>query len=192
MPVNSQFASHNFARVHVRGLRLPDVFASGAGIERLDRSQVHRDEVDHLFVRYRAPVFRFLRRFVRDGAAAEDLTQETFVRALGASYNANGYERAWVFQIARNLARDHLRAHARVGPTAALDDDHAAPANDPALALDLDAALATLGDDDREVFLLKEVGGLAYAEISAACGLTPDAVRSRLHRARLALRKQLT
>ncbi len=153
---------------------------------------MHRDDVDDLFVRYREPVFRFLRRFVRDGAAAEDLTQETFLRALGASYNANGYERAWVFQIARNQARDHLRSHARAGPAAPLSDDHAIQASDPGLALQLDAALATLGDDDREIFLLKEVGGLAYAEISAACGLTPDAVRSRLHRARLALRKQLT
>lgn len=152
---------------------------------------MNRDDVDHLFVRYREPVFRFLRRFVRDGAAAEDLTQETFLRALGASYDANGYERAWVFQIARNLARDHLRAYARVGPAARLDD-HAGRATDPALGLDLEAALGTLEEDDREVFLLKEVGGLAYAEIAAACGLTPDAVRSRLHRARLTLRKQLT
>ena len=152
---------------------------------------MHRDEVDHLFVRYREPVFRFLRRFVRDGAAAEDLTQETFLRALGASYSPNGHERAWVFQIARNLARDHLRVHARVGPAAPLDDPPGSH-RDPALAVDLDAALATLGEDDREVFLLKEVGGLGYAEIAAACGLTPDAVRSRLHRARLALRKHLT
>jgi RNA polymerase sigma-70 factor (ECF subfamily) len=152
---------------------------------------VNRDEVDHLFVRYREPVFRFLRRFVRDGAAAEDLTQDTFLRALGASYNANGFERAWVFQIARNLARDHLRVHARAGPAAPMID-RAGRATDPALGLELDAALATLDEDDREVFLLKEVGGLAYAEIAAACGLTPDAVRSRLHRTRLALRKHLT
>lgn len=152
---------------------------------------MNRDDVDHLFVRYREPIFRFLRRFVRDGAAAEDLTQETFLRALGASYSANGYERAWVFQIARNLARDHLRGHARVAPAVSVDD-RAGRATDPALGLDLDAALAALDEDDREVFLLKEIGGLAYAEIAAACGLTPDAVRSRLHRARLALRKQLT
>ena len=151
---------------------------------------MNRDQVDDLFVRYREPIYRFLRRFVRDGTVAEDLTQETFLRALGASYTAAGQERAWVFQIARNLARDHFRAHARA-PVRAGVDDRMGVTCDPALALELDSALGTLGEDDREVFLLKEVGGLGYAEIAAACELTPDAVRSRLHRARLALRKQL-
>lgn len=152
---------------------------------------MNREHVDQLFVRHRDPVFRFLRRFVRDRSVAEDLTQETFVRALGASYTANGQERAWVFQVARNLARDHLRARARVPLTAELNEN-ARTSPDSSLALELDSALATLADDDREVFLLKEVAGLAYAEIALACGLTSDAVRSRLHRARLALRKQLT
>jgi RNA polymerase sigma-70 factor (ECF subfamily) len=152
---------------------------------------VNRDQVHDLFLRYRRPVFHFLRRFVRDGRAAEDLTQETFLRALGGSYTPTGQERGWVFQIARNLARDHLRAHARAPVPAELGEHHAA-GSDSLVALELASALATLGDDDREVFLLKEVGGLAYAEIAEACGLTPDAVRSRLHRARLALRRQLT
>jgi len=152
---------------------------------------VNREQVDHLFVAYREPVFRFLRRFVRDGMAAEDLTQETFLRALGAAYSARGQERAWVFQIARNLARDHLRARTRTPAVTELRED-AGRRGDASLGLELASALATLSDDDREVFLLKEVGGLGYAEIAAACGLTADAVRSRLHRARLALRKQLT
>ena len=47
-------------------------------------------------------------------------------------------------------------------------------------ATELDAALAALGEEDREVFLLKEIGGLSYSEIADACDLTPDAVRSRL------------
>jgi RNA polymerase sigma-70 factor (ECF subfamily) len=52
-------------------------------------------------------------------------------------------------------------------------------------------ALATLSDLDRDVFLMREVAGLGYEEIAHACGLTPDAVRSRIHRARLQLRAQL-
>jgi RNA polymerase sigma-70 factor, ECF subfamily len=171
---------------------------------------VQRTQVEDLFARYREPVFRFLRRFLRDGAAAEDLTQETFLRALkgdfrealsersesngralGGACQPDGKERGWVFQIARNLARDHTRAHARRPRTTELGDP-AAPGRDAALAMALDAALATLDEDDREVFLLKEIAGLSYAEISNACGLTPDAVRSRLHRTRLALRRQLT
>jgi RNA polymerase sigma-70 factor (ECF subfamily) len=152
---------------------------------------VHRAQVDELFARYGEPVFRFLRRFLRDAAAAEDLTQEAFLRALRASYRSEGTDGAWVFQIARNLARDHLRARARLPPIDVLDDQPGV-SGDRTLKLALDAALATLSKDDREVFLLKEVAGLSYADIAAACGLTPDAVRSRLHRARLALRRELT
>jgi RNA polymerase sigma-70 factor (ECF subfamily) len=52
-------------------------------------------------------------------------------------------------------------------------------------------ALAALPELDRDVFLMRELAGLGYEEIGRACGLTPDAVRSRIHRARLQLREQL-
>lgn len=151
---------------------------------------MHRDLIDSLFARYREPVYRFLRRVLRDNLAAEDLTQETFLRAMGATYRADGRERGWIFQIARNLARDHSRAHSRRPLVVELRDPVAG--GDLTLAFDLDAALARLDEEDREVFLLKEIAGLSYAEIAHACGLTPDAVRSRLHRTRLALRAALS
>lgn len=152
---------------------------------------MQRDDVERLFAAYREPVYRFLRRMVRSGEAAEDLTQETFLRALGATYRADGRERAWIFQIARNLARDHARAAALRGMAITIDDaDPPGRAVQP-LALALDAALASLAVEDREVLLLREVGGLSYSEIAGACGLTADAVRSRLHRTRLALRSVL-
>jgi RNA polymerase sigma-70 factor (ECF subfamily) len=59
------------------------------------------------------------------------------------------------------------------------------------MALALKQALATLSDLDRDVFLLREVSGLSREEIATACELTPDAVRSRIHRARLELRAVL-
>ena len=152
---------------------------------------MHRTEVELLFATYREPVYRFLKRFLHDGTAAEDLTQEAFVRALGGRWQPGGQARAWIFQIARNLARDHLRAQAR-RPILSPLGEHESRLRDPGTALALDAALATVDVDDREVFLLKELGGLTYAEIAVACGMTPDAVRSRLHRTRLALRRQLT
>ena len=52
-------------------------------------------------------------------------------------------------------------------------------------------ALASLPDLDRDVFVMREVAGLGYDEISRACSLTPDGVRSRIHRARLQLRSLL-
>ena len=60
-----------------------------------------------------------------------------------------------------------------------------------ALATALREALDQLNPVDRDVFLMREAGGLSYEEISFACQLTPDAVRSRLHRARLQLRGAL-
>jgi RNA polymerase sigma-70 factor (ECF subfamily) len=153
---------------------------------------VNRTEVERLFATYREPVYRFLRRFLRDGPAAEDLTQEAFLRALGGSWEAGSQARAWIFQIARNLARDHLRSQARRPATTALTGLEGGGEADPADALALEAALAALDIEDREVFLMKELGGLSYAEIATACGLTPDAVRSRLHRTRITLRRQLT
>jgi len=153
---------------------------------------VNRTEVELLFATYREPVYRFLRRFLHDGAAAEDLTQEAFLRALGGSWDAGSHARAWIFQIARNLALDHLRARARRPAVTPLTGLEGSGATDPAAVLALDAALASLDVDDREVFLLKELAGLSYAEIASACGLSPDAVRSRLHRTRITLRRQLT
>ena len=55
----------------------------------------------------------------------------------------------------------------------------------------LHQALAALADVDRDVFLLRESAGLSYDEIAAACELTADAVRSRIHRTRLQLKDQL-
>ncbi len=151
---------------------------------------MERQLVEVLFARYREPVYRFLRRLLGDSAAAEDLTQDVFLRALGAQYHAHDQERAWVFQIARNLARDHMRKALHRGPT--LEPvDGPARFTDRIVAMEIEAALRRLPEDDREMFLMREVSGLGYAEIALACAVTPDAVRNRLHRARLALRQAL-
>src|SRR5262249_11560625 len=117
-------------------------------------------------------------------------TQEVFLRALGATYQPGDRERAWVFQIARNLARDRARRLVHRGPVVEATDD-AAPFVDRALSLAVRSAIRDLPDAEREMFLMREVAGLTYDEIAAACDVTSDAVRNRLHRARLALRQAL-
>lgn len=151
---------------------------------------MERELVEALFARHRGPVYRFLSRLLGDPAAAEDLTQEVFVRALGATYHPADRERAWIFQVARNLARDHARRQAHRGPVLEADDE-AAPFTDRAVALAVRAAVHRLPDLDRDMFLMREVAGLTYDEIALACETTADAVRNRLHRARLALRDAL-
>ena len=147
-----------------------------------------------LFERHYRAVFRFLQRLEGSAEEAEDLAQEVFLRVLRAmdGYEERQLERAWVFRIARNVWLDHRRARARVPPCEPLDDVHVVrfPTGQTS-GLALDEALARLGDDERDAFLLREVAGLGYLEIAEVTGATPGAVRSRIHRARLALRKTL-
>lgn len=143
-----------------------------------------------LFDRHHLGVYRFLRRLLRNDAEAEDLTQETFLRVIRGlpRYRPEGNEAAWVFGIARNLAANRRRDVGRRPAT--VDGASDIPTGTPP-ALELREALDALGELDRDCFLLRETGGLGYAEIAATCGITEDAVRSRIHRARGALRAAL-
>ena len=147
-------------------------------------------DADVLFSAHRDRVFRYLCRIVGDGHAGE-LTQEVFLRVARGPVpeaDASGM-RAWVFSIARNLALNHLRDARRRGTAIELPET-AAPATQE-LAVALREALAHLAPLDRDVFLMREAGGLSYDEIARACETTGDAVRSRLHRARVHLRGAL-
>jgi len=145
-----------------------------------------------LFATHHGPLFKYFRRAVDDPEAARDLTQEVFLRATRAAVPpaANGEATAWLFLVARNLALDYHRNRRRRPEFAGLTDNAGRPpSQDTELAVS--QALAALSDVDRDVFLMREVAGLTYEEIATACELTPDAVRSRIHRTRLALRDQL-
>jgi RNA polymerase sigma-70 factor, ECF subfamily len=148
-------------------------------------------DADALFTAYRDGVFRYLCRIVSQEDARE-LTQEVFLRVARAAVpdTDEGGRRAWLFRIARNLALNRVRDDRRRGAAVELTDDSAAPATQT-LAAALREALNQLNPVDRDVFLMREAGGLSYEEISFACQLTPDAVRSRLHRARQQLRNTL-
>ena len=137
-------------------------------------------------------LFRYFCRAVGTADTARDLTQEVFLRVTRTAIPVapDGDLRGWLFRIARNLALDHHRSrrrHPEAGPmtsepTRSASQDVSAAVNE---------ALASLPAVDRDVFVMREVAGLGYEEIAAACELTPDAVRSRLHRTRLLLREQL-
>ena len=145
-----------------------------------------------LFAAHEHRLFRYFCRAVGQRETARDLTQDVFVRVTRTAIpvTADGEVRAWLFHIARNLALDHHRRRRRQPePVALTDDAGRAPSQDVDLAVN--EALAALADLDRDVFVMREVAGLGYDEIARACGLTPDAVRSRLHRTRLDLRQAL-
>ena len=147
-------------------------------------------DADILFAAHREGVFRYLCRIVSP-ADARELTQEVFLRVTrGPVPDADrSARRAWIFRIARNLALNHLRDAGRRGPNVELPDVAVSATQEAAAALR--EALEGLAELDRDVFLMREVGGLSYDEIAVACELTGDAVRSRLHRARQQLRQTL-
>ena len=147
---------------------------------------------EDVFIRHQRDIYRYLVRMTGRPDAADDLSQEVFLRVVRALRNGSpvGHERGWVFSIARNLVRDRQR-NQRTGPVMVETFNEPATAGTQALAFGLAEALAALADDDREVFLLKEIGGLSYAEIAAACTCSVEAVRSRLFRTRAALRTTL-
>lgn len=144
-----------------------------------------------LFAEHREGLTRYLTRIVGQPETARDLTQEVFVRVTraGVPSDDGSGQRAWVFKIARNLALNHIRDQQRQPNTTAMID---VPKNGTQeLAAAVNQALAALPDTDRDVFLLRETAGLGYDEIAAACELSTDAVRNRLHRARQQLRTSL-
>jgi RNA polymerase sigma-70 factor (ECF subfamily) len=146
---------------------------------------------EELFAAHHHGVFRYLCRMVGQAETARDLTQEVFLRVARADVPDRDPAglRAWVFAIARNLARNHARDGQRRPSEVALAET-ARPAVQE-LGTAIQGALAALSDLDRDVFLLRETAGLSYAEIAAACDLTIEAVRTRLHRARSELRSAL-
>ena len=148
-------------------------------------------EVERFCAEHHDGVFRYLRRVVGSHEPARDLTQEVFLRVsrAGIPQTTEIGKRAWLFRIARNLALNHMRDGRRRPATVALD-----PPGVPAtqeLALALSAAIAGLPETERDVFLLRESVGLSYEQIAVACELPLESVRSRLHRARQALRAAL-
>jgi RNA polymerase sigma-70 factor (ECF subfamily) len=163
---------------------------------------------EELVHRHRTPVFTFLLRLTGDRGRAEDLCQEAFLKVVKAS--GRWEERArfstWLYAIARNLAVDEARRMSfRRTETLEPDEPGGRPRAEPAAedpppdrAADsalvrprLEAALAALPAEQREVFLLREHAGLRFAEIAEVTGTPENTVKSRMRYALEALRLEL-
>ena len=161
-----------------------------------------------LVIRHQGAAYSLAFRFLRSREAAEDVTQEVFLRAYRALDGFRGERfRSWLLRIVANAARDELRRRKR-RPQRSLDetrDDPEMPSIDPPepglgpearaeqtdLRRILEEALAQLPEDWRLVVLLSDVHGLAYEEVARAAGLPLGTVKSRLSRARKRLREIL-
>ena len=168
---------------------------------------------ERLVARYEKPIWNFLRRFVADAATAEDLLQEVFLRVVKSADEWRGAAKfsTWLYTIARNLTVDQSRravhrtaasldgpAHAGSDSTATLHDRLPSPdrraddlASDRETKRRIDEAVAALPPDQREVFLMREVMEMPFAEIATAVGASEPTVKSRMRYALEKLRAAL-
>lgn len=152
--------------------------------------------------RHKVPLFNFALRQIRLKPTAEDIVQEAFVRVVqnAADFKHEARFTTWLYTIARNLCIDHMRkqvlrkhpsldaAHSSSedgGPTLG---EHTADtranvereATSDELRTRITSAVETLPDDQREVFLMREVSNLPFKEIAEITGVSENTVKSRM------------
>jgi len=146
--------------------------------------------VERLYCEHRRPLLAHLARLVGDREAAEDLCQETFLKALRswARHDPAASPVAWLYRIATNTAYDHLRRHRRVALAPLVEVEAPAGALAPGTRLEegesVRRALAQLPAQYRVPLLLHAYAGHSLGEIAAALGCSHAAVKMRLLRAR--------
>ncbi len=170
-----------------------------------------RQALADLYERYRKRLFGFLMRSAGERAAAEDLFQEVWVKAIQAigSYDtARGTFRAWLFRIAANAAVDRARREAvrTTGkwdppnaefaegmidelPAAGVGPERESASRETGVAIA--EALAALPPEQRAALLLRHQQGLSYTEIAIAVGVPEGTAKTRVHRAVESLRATL-
>jgi RNA polymerase sigma-70 factor (ECF subfamily) len=136
---------------------------------------------------------RYARALTRNADIADDLVQDTLVRALRSEHLFHGGEiRSWLYTILTNLNRNRLRSLARRPTLSPIEDNDAPDAAGPeAGGRDIERALATLVDDQRAALLLVVLEGLSYREVAEVQGVPIGTVMSRLARARAQIKSYL-
>jgi RNA polymerase sigma-70 factor (ECF subfamily) len=129
---------------------------------------------------------------------AEDLTQEVFIRAWERLHTFRGEARfgTWLHRLAVHYLlsarkRRRRREDRQVSGEGILDRTAAPPGRSTAVALDLEAAIRTLPEGARDVFVLYDVEGYRHKEIAELMGISVGTSKSQLHRARMLLRRHL-
>ena len=157
-----------------------------------------------IFDRYSRPVIGFIYDMVSDRALAEELTQETFVRAFRGIHSMKPETKlsTWLFGIARNVARESLRARTRASMHVTLEDESVMDVSDQKpvpvdrlLSKELNEvirrALEALDEDKRLVFTLKVFHQCSYEEIAEITGFSLAKLKTDLHRARAEMRRRI-
>ena len=136
---------------------------------------------------------RYARSLTRDSDIADDLVQDTLVRALRSEHLFHGEEvRSWLYTILTNLNRNRLRSLSRRPAMSSLEENDAPDMAGPeAGGRDIERALAALVEDQRNALLLVVLEGLSYREVAEVQGVPIGTVMSRLARARVQIKAYL-
>ena len=136
---------------------------------------------------------RYARALTRDADIADDLVQDTLVRALRSEHLFQGDEiRSWLYTILTNLNRNRLRSLARRPVLSPIEDNDAPDLAGPeAGGRDIERALAMLVEEQRTALLLVVLEGLSYREVAEVQGVPIGTVMSRLARARVQIKTYL-
>lgn len=144
---------------------------------------------------HEAELRHYLRSRLQDTTLAEDLLQDTFLKALaeGSRFCNVENSRAWLFRVAKNRLIDYHRGHK---PHEAINGDLPHPPTVEAPVVDdlsqcLPRALSELAPADSEVITLCDIEGISQVEYARLKGLTPAGAKSRIQRARLRLKSHL-
>ncbi|MGD8861788.1 MAG: RNA polymerase sigma factor [Myxococcales bacterium] len=171
--------------------------------ELLDRFRAGDGEAfGALLTRYRGPLYNFALRTLRDPEAASDVLQDTFTRVIqrADTFDKRSKFSTWMYTVARNLCIDHMRKqkhrrHASLDAPAAGHSDGGAPlaervaagdpgvdrrAEAPALRERIAAAVEALPDEQREVFLLRQLQQMPFAQIAEVTGAPENTIKSRM------------
>jgi len=155
-----------------------------------------------IFERYSRPVISFIYDMVGERELAEELMQETFVRAYRnlAALREDARLSTWLFGIAKNVAREQLRSRRKLSRKVELDDESVQELRDEKPKPDdflinqelngvIRDALSRLDEDKRMVFALKIFQQQSYEEIAAITGFSVAKLKTDLHRARAEMRR---
>ncbi|NOZ87116.1 MAG: sigma-70 family RNA polymerase sigma factor [Deltaproteobacteria bacterium] len=164
-----------------------------------------------LLARYKRPLMGFIFRFLQDREASEDIFQETYLKIIknAATFKGQSRFKTWLFKIARNLCIDRLR---HLGVLTMVSADQPLSGDDGASILDrlqspamgpldeveqhnlvsrIEAVLTDVPIEQREVFILRAVLDMPFAEIAHVTGVSENTVKSRMRYAMEGLRKRL-
>ncbi|KAF1084131.1 ECF RNA polymerase sigma-E factor [Sporotomaculum syntrophicum] len=167
------------------------------------------DAFDELVRRYEGKIYGLAYRFMGNHADASDLAQDTFIRVYQAltGFRGDAAFSTWLYRIATNICRDELRKRQRRRSVSMDEMIDFSPTNMPAadgsyspeeivqrreMQRQVQLCLNELSDDHRLILILREIQGLSYEEIATALQCSIGTVKSRISRARSALKDRMS